>query len=245
MKAPGSRGTVVPGRRCCGCWLAGGARDDAAQAPARADPYRAVAEQYVKLVLAVGQHDGDYVDAFYGPPEWRKEAEAAKKPLPDDRRAGGGGRSRAGRVAGDAAGRADAELWALRRQYLTRQLAALRSRVAMLQGKTFTFDEESLRALRRGGADASRSRSSRRSSSSSKRKLPGEGSLIERYDRFKQDFVIPTRPARSGVPGGDSRLPRAHADPRRPAAGRALHRRVRHRQVVERLQLVSGRTTRA
>ena len=50
-------------------------------ADAAADPYRSVAEQYVKLVLAVGQHDADYVDAFYGPPEWRKEAEAAKKPL--------------------------------------------------------------------------------------------------------------------------------------------------------------------
>ena len=35
----------------------------------------------MKLVLAVGQHDADYVDAFYGPPEWRKEAEAAKTPL--------------------------------------------------------------------------------------------------------------------------------------------------------------------
>ena len=45
------------------------------------DPYRPVAEQYVKLVLAVGQHDGDYVDAFYGPPEWRKEAEGARQPL--------------------------------------------------------------------------------------------------------------------------------------------------------------------
>ena len=45
------------------------------------DPYRSVAEHYVKLVLAVGQHDADYVDAFYGPAEWRKEAEAAKKPL--------------------------------------------------------------------------------------------------------------------------------------------------------------------
>ena len=51
-----------------------------AQTPAP-DPYRAVAEQYVKLVLAVGQHDGDFVDAFYGPAEWRREAEAAKKPL--------------------------------------------------------------------------------------------------------------------------------------------------------------------
>ena len=41
------------------------------------------AESYVKLVLAVGQHDPDYVDAFYGPPEWRTEAEKAKRPLAD------------------------------------------------------------------------------------------------------------------------------------------------------------------
>ena len=34
----------------------------------------AIAERYVKLVLALGQHDADYVDAYYGPPEWRSEA---------------------------------------------------------------------------------------------------------------------------------------------------------------------------
>ena len=28
------------------------------------DPFRDVAERYVRLVLAVGQHDGDYVDAM-------------------------------------------------------------------------------------------------------------------------------------------------------------------------------------
>ena len=42
------------------------------------DPYKSVAEQYVKLVLAVGQHDGDYVDAYYGPPDWRTQAEAGR-----------------------------------------------------------------------------------------------------------------------------------------------------------------------
>ena len=34
-------------------------------------------------------------------------------------------------------------MWTLRRQYLDRQLAAIRARLAMLQGKRFTFDEES------------------------------------------------------------------------------------------------------
>src|SRR5215218_5005619 len=42
-----------------------------------------LAEQYVRLVLAVGQHDADYVDAYYGPPAWRTEAEAQKLPLSD------------------------------------------------------------------------------------------------------------------------------------------------------------------
>ena len=34
--------------------------------------------EYVKLVLAMGQHDADYVDAYYGPAEWKKEAEAVE-----------------------------------------------------------------------------------------------------------------------------------------------------------------------
>ena len=38
-------------------------------------PMNTVAERYVKLVLAMGQHDPAYVDAYYGPPEWKAEAE--------------------------------------------------------------------------------------------------------------------------------------------------------------------------
>ncbi len=103
------------------------------------DPYRSVAEQYVKLVLAVGQHDGDYVDAFYGPPEWRKDAEGAKKPLATiDAQAAATEAQLAALPLPPAKG-PDAEMWTLRRQYLTRQLAAMRSRIAMLQGKKFTL----------------------------------------------------------------------------------------------------------
>ena len=45
------------------------------------NPMNTIAERYVKLVLAVGQHDADYVDAFYGPAEWKTEAERRKLPL--------------------------------------------------------------------------------------------------------------------------------------------------------------------
>ena len=46
-------------------------------------PMDDVAERYVQLVLALGQHDADYVDAYYGPPEWKQQAEARKVPLAD------------------------------------------------------------------------------------------------------------------------------------------------------------------
>ena len=38
-------------------------------------------DEQAHLVLALGQHDPDYVDAFYGPPEWKTQAEKEKKSL--------------------------------------------------------------------------------------------------------------------------------------------------------------------
>ena len=43
----------------------------------------AAAESYVRLVLALGQHDAAFVDAYYGPPEWRTAAEQQKLSLFD------------------------------------------------------------------------------------------------------------------------------------------------------------------
>jgi hypothetical protein len=48
--------------------------------PAMVTSVTEITEAYVKLVLAMGQHDPDYVDAYYGPPEW-KEQSKRKKPL--------------------------------------------------------------------------------------------------------------------------------------------------------------------
>ncbi len=52
-----------------------------AGARAADDPMNVVAEKYAHLVLALGQHDPDYVDAFYGPAEWKTEAEKEKQSL--------------------------------------------------------------------------------------------------------------------------------------------------------------------
>ena len=169
--------------------LAAGAVMTGAQAPV-ADPLRGIAERYVRLVLAVGQHDGDYVDAYYGPPEWRKEAEAGKLPLATlDQQAAAIEADLAAFPAAAPVAR-DAELWSLRRQYLAKQLSAIRARVAMLQGKTFTFDEES-RALYDAVAPAHTEAEFESVLKQLEAKLPGDGSLVERYDRYKQAFVIP------------------------------------------------------
>ncbi|HSN87992.1 MAG TPA: hypothetical protein VL025_14640, partial [Thermoanaerobaculia bacterium] len=98
-----------------------------------------IAESYVKLVLAVGQHDADYVDAFYGPPEWRAAAEKAKRPLSDIRDEA---TSLIAEIEAQPPGAGD-ELVRLRHQYLGRQLQALLARVNMLSGTRLTFDEES------------------------------------------------------------------------------------------------------
>jgi hypothetical protein len=155
------------------------------------DPLRVVAERYVRLVLAVGQHDADYVDAYYGPPAWRKEAEAIVTPLADlDQQAAA---LEADLAAAPAAPpvKADAELWMLRLQYLGRQLSALRARVAMLQGKRLTFDEES-RALYDAVAPVHKEADFEVVLKQLEARLPGSGTLIERYERFRQPFVVPT-----------------------------------------------------
>ena len=41
------------------------------------DAMTPLAERYIKLVLALGQHDKDYVDAYYGPEALKTEATAS------------------------------------------------------------------------------------------------------------------------------------------------------------------------
>ena len=155
----------------------------------RPDPFRSVSERYVKLVLAVGQHDADYVDAYYGPPEWRKEAEAAKVPLADLS-------SRAQELVEEIpklqvpSASGDVELWKLRRQYLERQLSALRARLGMLQGKRLTFDEES-QALYDAIAPRHTEAEFEEVLSKLADKLPGDGPLAGRYEQYKRAFIIP------------------------------------------------------
>ncbi|MBM2846326.1 MAG: hypothetical protein HW407_1638, partial [Bacteroidetes bacterium] len=84
----------------------------------------AIAEQYVKLVLAVGQHDADYVDAFSGPKEWLEDARTQKLSLD---KILASARELATQLQSVTLPGGDPML-RLRHQYLARQLASLGSR---------------------------------------------------------------------------------------------------------------------
>ena len=150
------------------------------------DALNEAADRYVGLVLAVGVHDPDYVDAYYGPPERRTQAVAARRPLEAiDRDAS---ELLTSLITAEPPPQDD--LVRLRHGYLTRQLASLRSRVMLLQGRRLTFDEESL-ALYDAVAPHFDEDVFERAIEELGRRLPGGGSVLERYDAYRQHLVIP------------------------------------------------------
>jgi len=149
------------------------------------DSMQDIARKYVRLVLAMGAHDKDYVDAYYGPADLKQQAEADKLDLATI------GTEAAALVQSLAqAPHGDEELSRLRHRYLERQLSSLGARVGMLKGARLSFDEES-KALYDAVAptypeshfDAVLDRLERR--------FPGNGPLVDRYDTWRRAFVIP------------------------------------------------------
>jgi hypothetical protein len=142
-----------------------------------------IAEQYVRLTLAVGQHDPDYVDAYYGPPEWK----------PGDQKAGLADLS--GRIAGLHAeiGRTPApadEMDRLRHQYLSKQVSSMAAGVRMLQGERLSFDEEA-KALYDVEVPSYPESHFQAVLDQLGTRFPGEGALVDRYEAYRLRFVIP------------------------------------------------------
>jgi len=150
-------------------------------------PMNALAEQYVKTVLALGRHDADYVDAYYGPPDWKKEAEGTKVEL--DAIAGRARTLRADLKTVQPAATAD-EMTRLRWQYLDRQLSSLEARVRMLKGEKLSFDEES-KALYDSVAPTHPESHFQAIIDKLEKRFPGQGSLAERYATWRKPFIIP------------------------------------------------------
>ena len=150
------------------------------------DDLHDIAESYVKLVLSVGNHDADYVDAYFGPPQWREHIKANPVPLETIHVHAQGLLGNLNAIVDKP--REGIEL--LRHQYLAQQLHSLTARVDMLLGKSFSFDEEALALY-----DARPPHYPESFFQDVLHRLdslvPGTGPVAQRYDRHRQAFVIP------------------------------------------------------
>ena len=144
-----------------------------------------LAERYVHLVLAMGQHDKDYVDAFYGPPEWKAAADKEKKPLDVIRKEA---IDLSSAVAALPAPQDDLDRRRL--TYLLKQLTALEARVRILKGEQLKFDEET-RALYDAVAPVRSAGHFEKVLKQLEARLPGEGPVVQRYNEWRKGFVIP------------------------------------------------------
>lgn len=153
-------------------------------------PLDNIAEKYVKLTLEIGQYDPDFVDAYYGPEEWKPEEE----------------------INVDSSGIPYEELkWKAtelhmtleeldissfdsldvqRYRFLVNQLIAIKTKLDMISGEFLPFDVES-RAL----YDAVTPHYEKEYYDDLLKKLsellPGSGSLNERYEKYSSQFIIP------------------------------------------------------
>jgi hypothetical protein len=155
------------------------------------DSYEAinrVAESYVKLTLEIGLYDPDFVDAYYGPPEW--------KPAPPDS-AGGFPRDGLVRLADDLMARLDAvdsqrlgDIERRRLRFLRAHIVSAKARIELIGGKVMSFDEESS-ALYDIVAPPCEVDSLEAALRELEALIPGSGSLPERVEAYRAQFEIP------------------------------------------------------
>jgi hypothetical protein len=150
----------------------------------------AVAENYVKLVLDIGQYDADFVDAYYGPKEWREDL---KSGLTFDSTAFKNLSVKTNKLLNDlellGEYKAD-ELETLRYRYLYKQLLACKTKLFMLNGVNLPFDEET-KALYDATAPVHNNEYFQSTINELDKILPGKGDVAKRLNDFRKRFVIP------------------------------------------------------
>ncbi len=145
-----------------------------------------IADEYLKLTLAMGEIEAGYVDAYYGPKELAEAAKTNPLTLAE---------------AGSAISKLTARLRLVdkdslqpaqqrRKAFLLAQLKAAATRHKMLSGKNVSFRAESLGLF--GATPALKPLSAYDPVLARIEKVvPGEGALSSRVDAFKARYVIP------------------------------------------------------
>ena len=140
----------------------------------------------MKLVLAVGQYDPEYVDSYFGPPEWQEQAATRKVPLGDIRLQVVRTSEEFAAINPSGLG----EMEKLRLRFMGKQLDSVKTRIDMLAGIKMKFNEESAAlfdAVAPDYPDVHFEAQLARADAL----IPRAGTLRERYEKFRQRFLVP------------------------------------------------------
>ncbi len=159
---------------------------DVRRTPASAQAMNDIAVAYVRLSLEIGTHEDGYIDAYYGPADVKKAAEAAPR---DKAALLAATRDLSARLDG-AARRVSDPVERRRATFLRAQLRAAETRLMMMQGTRFAFADEAerlfgvrprLKPLASYDADLAKVEAL----------APGDGPLWQRVEAYLDRFTIP------------------------------------------------------
>lgn len=144
------------------------------------------ASAYLSLVLAVAEHDPHFVISYYGPPEAREQAASEQKSL-----ASVVSEARAAASAISAAPDSEAPLQARRRTFLRAQLNSVAVRAELLTGTRLPFMQEAERVFGAAIPELDARAHITELHERINRIMPGQGLLVDRIARFRENFIIP------------------------------------------------------
>lgn len=149
-----------------------------------------IAENYVKLALKTGQYDPDFIDAYYGPEEWKQALNTATETdsIPFEEL-----KWQATYLLMDLEElNVDAydSIKILRYRYLHNQIIAINTKLDMMAGDLLPFDVES-RALYNAVTPYFDKAYYDRLLMDLDKLLPGTGPINKRYETYSNSFIIP------------------------------------------------------
>jgi hypothetical protein len=148
-----------------------------------------IAEGYIRQVIALGEHDPNYVDAYYGPKELQADEKLQKRSLLAIRNFNA--RLQKDIETAPVDPNVAPELWALRKRFLRNQLGALEARARMLEGWKPSFDDESLSLFDVSAPFYGREDFKPMLDELDKLLPAGAGTVSERYNRYIEHYAIP------------------------------------------------------
>ncbi|MGB3725687.1 MAG: hypothetical protein WA981_07965 [Glaciecola sp.] len=148
-----------------------------------------IATDYVKLILEVGLYDSDVVDAYYGPQAWKDALGEKQDIFPLDTLSMRASSLKAQISAIDTSAFSDEEH--ARHHMLSKQLTAISTKINMLGGIKYSFDEEA-KLLYDAQPPTYELSYFDDLLSELDAKVPGQGKLSERFNAYQSKFQIPS-----------------------------------------------------